>query len=195
MPSRAWCEIAYKLAATRGHPDVMKYLHAMKPVCARAVSAAPADGGRLDVIEILHAHGALSSATMCHAADNGKWDIVRFMLGNGYTPDKWVIIAAILRCNVPMIRTLRWWRCPWDATVYSFAAIIGDQKVCQYLRKNGCPSDETTAFVAAAHGHTNLLRKLLGSGCPWFPKSTTNVARRGGHTHTVEFIEKVLKIY
>ena len=60
------------------------------------------------------------------------------------------------------------------SSVCTFAAMVGQIGVLQWLRKNDFPWDEGTCEQAAIRGHLEVLQWARANGCPWNEDTIAN---------------------
>jgi hypothetical protein len=90
---------------------------------------------------------------------------------------------------VGQIGVLQWLRkndFPWDEGTCEQAAIRGHLEVLQWARANGCPWDEFTCSSAAWAGHLDVLKWAHEKDCPW-TSFTCETAAKQGHLEVLQW--------
>lgn len=87
--------------------------------------------------------------------------------------------------------------CPWDTSVCSTAARVGNFKLIKKLRSSSsimgvCPWDSWTCASAAENGHTKIIRWCRRRSCPW-DNWTCVLAARGGWLTTLVWCRDLAK--
>ncbi|PNG99976.1 hypothetical protein TSOC_014226 [Tetrabaena socialis] len=157
-----------------------------------------AQGGHVDVMEVLHARGVLlDDITVMRAAAAGHLPAVAWLverLGAGAALTIHVFAAAARAGSMELLGWLRARDCPWDEMV--FAAARSEQ--LEWLVEQGClVGDDSEPYIQAAYqGDLAMLCCLRRLGCPWRPDGSrlTRAAAlmfRNPHVHG-EPVQRVL---
>lgn len=180
-------------AASSGHINCLKYLHANGYKLTRNSCSIAAEGGNLECVEyILQNGGNLDCKCSAAAAREGHlnllqylhdqgcpWDIsasraaasmghmkiLEYLVSTGGPLDVTVCLAAVGK--LPLLQYLHNQGCPWDSRAVSQAVHFGHLDCLQYLLEQGCPRSDSACTIAARYGYLDCLQYLHEHGCPW----------------------------
>ena len=173
-------------AVSKGHIDIVKWLHVKDPENLYNVCNIAAKFGHLDILKWGLDNGyRISSFT--NAMEGGHIHILQWLKDNGYfRPKKTLCKYAAWAGNFECLKWGRLNDCPWDEQVCAKAAERGDLEMLKWLRENGCPWNKSTCHDAATGGHLEVLKWCRQNGCPW-NKSTCYGAAWGGHLDVLKW--------
>lgn len=124
-----------------------------------------------------------STIPICHAAQSGNLELVRWMRAYGF---EWDSSACASAAEKGHLEVLKWLRnpdftsgenCPWDTWTCAYAARSGHLEVLKWARANGCPWNDWTGTYATVYacesGDLSVLKwvfenRFVGWGeCPY----------------------------
>nr|UMO79760.1 Ankyrin repeat domain containing protein [Pandoravirus aubagnensis] len=144
-----------------------------RPVSRLQVIAA--EGGRLDLMQLLHAKGHHPDAFALAAAVHHQHDdCMKWLIERGCAIEGEALLVAACTGRVDHMRDLRAHGCPWHPCAYLDAAAEGHVDCLVYMDANGCPRDDEAMLRAAAAGQVHVMRYLHESGLDWHPDTCTS---------------------
>lgn len=190
-----------RAAASKGHIDCMRFLHANGVQYGWGLDQHAFAGGHIDCMRFLHEHGCSSIGwyQYINAVEAVDLDVFRDVLA-GRTHGPWMVGAMCRRAAskgradvLGLIASLY----PdhdhsWDADVCSAAATGGHLDTLRYAHTNGwplCSGPKTMAIVAAA-GHLTTIQYLCDNGCTG-DKRACLVAAANGHVDVLRYLHNV----
>jgi hypothetical protein len=167
----AGADVELVVAATLGHLDVVKRLHANGAKIGRKALDGAAKHGHLDVVKWLCANGAkIDDDTISGAAANGHLDVVKWLHANGAHIDHDTISGAAEHGHLPVVKWLHANGCLVDKPLFDDACTVaaknGHVDVVKYCHTNGYPIGEDLMSYAAEYGHLPVVEYLHANGCP-----------------------------
>ena len=125
-----------------------------------------------------------------YAAKGAHLDILGWLWNINHFPDKLTFVYSVSSTSSQKMKVLKWLKdnnCPWDESVFYYAALEGDMEVIQWLKDNDCPWNEQTCSYAALKGHFEVLQWVRSNGCPW-NEEACSFAASGGHLEIIKWL-------
>ncbi len=120
----------------------------------------------LSAEEALDVDGPWKSQICYQAARFGHSKVLEWCRSNDFPWDMMECMKiAMKNGHVSILKMIRPW--PEDVPVCAVAALSGNLRILQWLRKEGCPWDERTCHGAAMKGHLKVLKWCRENCCPW----------------------------
>jgi hypothetical protein len=139
----------------------------MMPVeCQRDLCASAASRGHLEMLKWMHANGCPWDRWTCAAAAvRGHLDVLKWARSNGCPWDKSTCALAAKGGHLEALQWARTNGCPWDARTCKYAADKGHFEVLTWAHSNGCPLDRPYLYgMAVGDGRVDILRWLESVG-------------------------------
>jgi ankyrin repeat protein len=150
--------------------------------------AGAAEGGHMDIVELMLEHGATNyDYAMAGAAEGGHMDIVELMLEHGATDFDFVMKAAATRGHMDIVELML----EHGATNYDVAmedaAYEGHMDIVELMLELGANSYDYAMLDAASGGHMDIVELMLELGANNYDMSMEG-AVYGGHMDIVELM-------
>jgi ankyrin repeat protein len=187
-------------AATMGHLDIVRFLHAYgenastpSACCSTLAMDQAATNGHLHVVEWLHANRSegCTTAAMDGAAEHGYSDVVRFLHENRMEGCTWRAMDAAARGgHLEIVRFLHEHRlegCTTDAMTWAVGN--NDFDMVMFLDANrveGCACDAMDC--AAGRGHLEMVKWLHANRSEGCTAEAMDAAASNGHLDVVKFL-------
>ena len=118
-------------------------------------------------------------------APQPPWNNPEFVQYNGQR-DHFHTANAARDGNLPLLKWLRQYGCPFHQQTTAIAAQYGYLDVLEWCHEHACPWDIRTCAYAADNGDLVTLRWLRDHGGPW-DATTMSAAAAAGHGHVLEW--------
>lgn len=184
-----WNESACQAAASKGHYDVVKWLHTNgSPSTWRidwqtfnyVVDRPPRDG-QLEMLQWLRDNNYPWTAAACTAAvRHENFEVLKWLRSAPNEEDRcpWCSDACSSAARHGYFEILKWLRhngCSWNEQTFSSAVCGGDWEILKWLKHNGCPWDVKSYLMASYSKRIDILIWLKKGGCPWDESVTKTV--------------------
>eukprot|EP01112_Ceratiomyxa_fruticulosa_P022123 TRINITY_DN8019_c0_g1_i1.p1 TRINITY_DN8019_c0_g1~~TRINITY_DN8019_c0_g1_i1.p1 ORF type:complete len:486 (-),score=59.11 TRINITY_DN8019_c0_g1_i1:129-1478(-) len=152
--------------AKEGYLSCLKFLRELKGFKWNVdTPKLAAQKGHLDVLTYAHENGCKwDSLTPLLAAYSGEVKCLKYAVENGCEFHENVAGVAAEQGHMEILEYINEQGLPWG-NACSRAALGGKLKCLQYLHENGCKWDCMTCFVAAGMGHLTCLKYARKNGC------------------------------
>jgi Ankyrin repeats (3 copies) len=151
-------------AAMRGHRAVCEYLVAEQRPTDRYACQEAAENGHFEVVRFLHENGCpWEVENICSAAaGQGSIELLQYLKQQGRVFNVRAMRYAARGGHLHACQYLRAEQCPWDTMACHSAACEGHLSTLRWLREQGCPCEVPAMRTAAAFfGHLSVLRYLV----------------------------------
>lgn len=133
------CRVLLK-SISNGNLDMVKYLVGNKCKSSVQCDWEAASLGRIDILKVINPMERFDCMTMCHAAKNGKWDVVEYLDSVECPVDERVALMAAFSGNVENVRMIvEVFEYPWDETLVILCRKLGFKEIEEYAIANDCP--------------------------------------------------------
>lgn len=123
------------------------------------------------------------------AASNGNYELVVWLVEQGFHWDNDSSRAAVWGGNILVLKYLRQLNCPWSEDVCTLAAEKGSLDIIKWAKENGCPWSPSEMFLAAAKSNNIKLHQwLFDQNCPLEEEKSFFIAVQSSHFEFLKFV-------
>lgn len=179
-----------RVAASRGHWNVVDWLIEKGFYLDDEVIAGAAEFGSLEVILKLKANGCPWAKNVCEsAAVKGHLHILQYLRSNPENLCHWDEKTSCKAAEGGNLEVLKWLKeqdCPWDPQIPTILAMKGHFEALRWEMENGGQWNVKIFNWIAGNGDLEVLKWAWENKCP-YDNSFTSSAAFSGHLHILKW--------
>lgn len=176
-----WDKATTTAAAEYGHLHVLRWCVAEGcPMEGNAYKVA-ADRGHVDVLTFLKEEAGLPwDPSLCgynYPIRTGQFGVVQWMRANGCPWGTAECADAALYDQLEILQWLRANGCPWDS--HTCVQAVRKPEVLTWAIENGCPCNSEAVEWAVRCSAWDSLKYMIGKGVAWHPATLSGITSNG----------------